>query len=215
MQAPLWQFEPWGQTRLHAPQLFESLDVSTHCVPHAVSVPGQMQVPFWQKPPVGHTLPHPPQLPWELAMSTHWPPHITQVQTPFEHTPLAQCLPHCPQLFQSVMRSVHPASQTEDEGQASGLKSLAPRASPASDVPGLLMSDCKGASMIAEASLDPSSPVARVLNPHADAHADAQSAKASKRSAMARGRIRPSLPPAHGQFAASVPTCRPKWPMYT
>jgi hypothetical protein len=73
--ADRWQVIPPVHWLLHAPQLFGSLVMSTHCplapLPQSVWPVGQMQVPLWQTSLDRQALPHPPQLPWSVIGSTH------------------------------------------------------------------------------------------------------------------------------------------------
>jgi hypothetical protein len=113
----------------HVPQFVALVCVSTHCEPiigpippvHAVSPLGHEQVPPLHVPPAGHALPQDPQFAVLVFVSTQVVPPIgpmpvhavSPVGQPASHAPATQVLPrpqrlpHVPQLFGSVVVSVH------------------------------------------------------------------------------------------------------------
>jgi hypothetical protein len=72
--APLVQV-PLGQTVPHAPQLFGSLCVFTHCVPHTVIPAPPQHAPLVQTTPPGQTVAQAPQLFLSVCKLTHVCPH--------------------------------------------------------------------------------------------------------------------------------------------
>ena len=130
---------PPVQTLPHPPQLMGSVLVSTHAVPHRVSVP-QLHAPAVQLSPAGQTLPQLPQFFASVPTSTQAP---EQFVVPVGHVaaqaPAAQTgevplhtLPHSPQFWGSSRVSTQdepqsfvpvgqpqlPATQTWPDGQA-------------------------------------------------------------------------------------------------
>ena len=75
-QTPAPHAAPAEQAAAHAPQLAESLDVSTHDDPHLVSPTAQAvwHVPLEHTRPASQVWPQEPQLFPSLSASTHWVP---------------------------------------------------------------------------------------------------------------------------------------------
>jgi hypothetical protein len=110
-----------AQCRPHVPQLFRSLDVSTHAPPHSSSPPAQPHIPAMQAIPVGQVVVHEPQCEASLCVFTSHPfaglPSQSAkpaLQLAMWHVPavhegvalgVAHTRPQAPQLARFVVRS--------------------------------------------------------------------------------------------------------------
>lgn len=91
------------------------LDPGQQVPPHSGRPPAHVHCPPSQTWSMRHVAPQAPQWAGSLSRSAHTPsPQVVvpaaQPQTPPWHSPLAQTLPHRPQLFGSAARSVQPTS---------------------------------------------------------------------------------------------------------
>jgi hypothetical protein len=152
-----------------------------------VPVPRHWQLLLTQNEPAGHERPQEPQWLESLVTSTQSEPHCCcppgQTQKPpWQVPPGGHVVLHPPQLPCEVILSTHWLPQTEQTGEPS---SASPEAS------GPLTTDASGPVVPASSvTTTPASVlVETVWNPQMDAHADAQIARAGRRSAMARERI--------------------------
>jgi hypothetical protein len=95
------------------PQLFTSLAVSAHELPHSVPPFAQTQAPDWQLWALGHVLPQAPQFKI-VVMLVHAPLQSAEpaahAQAPFAQlAPAGQVVPHPPQFERLVLVSTHDA----------------------------------------------------------------------------------------------------------
>jgi hypothetical protein len=135
-----WHDSPAGHMWKQEPQLFGSLVVSTHWLPHAwsggmqITVPqtsppfgcGKQHAPIWQRlAPAGHALPQPPQFARSVVVSTQPPaqqdrpagqPCVSQLpcwQTPrTQNDPAPHACPQVPQFDASELVSTSQPSKT-------------------------------------------------------------------------------------------------------
>jgi hypothetical protein len=122
LQTLLVHVWPVEQRLSQAPQLFSSVTVLVHWVPHSFPGDAQLaaQLPPWQSWPSGQALKHPPQWRPSPRMFTQVPPHTAWpesppqfgAQAPATHaSPFGQVFPQLPQLVVEVWVSMHPAAQ--------------------------------------------------------------------------------------------------------
>jgi hypothetical protein len=136
VHTPPTHVSPVAQTSPHPLQFFGSVLVSVHPLGQHCSTPVQTGPPLQvaaalqtaptHVSPGAQAMPHPPQLSGSVSMSVHplaqhcsaprhggWPLHVVPgMQLLSEHwLPGGQTSPHPPQLFGSVVVSVHPSAQ--------------------------------------------------------------------------------------------------------
>src|SRR6185437_2586063 len=108
VQTAFVHVSPAGQTSPHEPQLFGSLEVSTHVPLQIAPVHVEdVHVPAVQLCPARQTWPHAPQLLGSLEVSTHVPlqsaPLHEAMHAPaMQLSPAGHTSPHNPQLFGSL-----------------------------------------------------------------------------------------------------------------